>query len=237
MAVIGWTAAHTGLPCLYSDAPARVTSGGRVLWDGRGPTLIADALAVPGEPTEYRVGAITVTLTRRDDGHALTDGHGRGRVPLAWLGEDPDDWDPRLTMMSTSSRRTPIGRWAISAAAVSGTLDARTRGATATEAMRMLTGARGPLVAIHSPAECKTVDCDIPPIRALYLAGGSSSRTPRLSVSERRWSLPYQGIDPSEVDFVGAAPVVTWGEWAGHGDGWQNASAIDVARSIAGMPA
>lgn len=237
MAVIGWIASHTGLPCLYSDTPARVTSGGRVLWDGRGPTLIADALAVPGEPTEYRVGAATVTLTRRDDGHALTDGHGRGRVRLGWLGDDPDDWDARLTLMGITSRRTPIARWGLTPPTPGGTLEAVTEGRAATAQMRALVGARGPLIALHSSAACQTVDCDIPRVRALYLTGASSVVSGRIDLSEREWTLPYQAVDPLEVDFVGAAPVVTWGEWAGLGGGWRSASALDVARSIAGMPA
>lgn len=237
MAVIGWIATHTGLPCLYSDTPARVTSGGRVLWEGKGPTLLADALAAPGEPTTYRVGSTSVTLTRGDLGHALTDQIGRGRTPLDWLGDDGDDWDPRLALMGVGARRTPVARWALSPASPTGVLDARTRGSMSTEAMRALLGARGPLVALHSQASCKTVDCDIAPVRAVYVTGASSVRSGRLTPSERNWRLPYQAVDPTEVDLMGAAPVVTWGEWAGLGPGWQNLSAVEVARAVSGMPA
>jgi hypothetical protein len=219
MAIVGWVASHTGLPSIYSSDPVRVACGGRVLADGSGPVLLSDALAAPGVPTVYQVGSETVTLTRRDDGHMLTDARGRGRVSLAWLGDDSDEWDPRIAMFDPSGVRSPVSRWSLRPSTPTGTLQARTL-AGQTQAMRDLVGAdhRGPVIAVHSPGECQIPDCDIPLVRLVVISSAQSQRSGRIDVAARTWSLPYRGVDPSESRLSGACPVVTWGEWEALGE-------------------
>lgn len=234
--MIAWTATHTGLPCIYSADPVRVTTGGRVLADGKSPVLLSDALAAPGEATTYQVGGERVTLTRRDDGHAMTGPDGRARVALSWLGDDQITADPRVALIDVAQRRTPVARWSLAPGAWAGQLEAVTAGRVASDGMRALIEARSPVIAIHSPAACQTVDCDIPPVRPVYVTAGSAPVSGRLDVSEREWTIAYRQIVASEVALMGAAPVVTWGEWAALGTGWQALSALQVARLVAGMP-
>lgn len=237
MTVTAWVAAHTGLPSIYSDTPVKVTCGDRVLADGIGPVLLSDALAAPGVPTTYTVGSQTVELTRRDDGHMLTNAHGRGRVSLAWLGDDEDEWDPRIAMFDPSGVRSPVSRWTLRPSTPTGTLRARTL-TDQTQAMRDLVGAdrRGPVIAVHSPRECQVPDCDIPPVRLVVLGASQSQRSARVDVAARSWSLPYRAVDPRETKMPGAAPVVTWGEWHALGEGWQDRTMLDLCRLVAGMP-
>lgn len=234
-----WVAAHTGLPSFYSSVPLRITCGDRVLSDGSKPTvLLSDALAEPGVPTTYTLGGSrTVTLTRRDDGHALTDAWGRQRVSLAWLGDDEDSWDPRMNVFDPSGMASPVPRWSSRASTPTGTLQCRTIGAQ-TLALRSLIAAdrRAPVVALHSPRECQVPDCDIPRARMVVLGEAQSQRSGRVDVATRAWSLPWRGISPREGRYSGAAPVLTWGEYAALGQGWQHASLLDLCRTIAGMP-
>jgi hypothetical protein len=225
------------LPSIYSDVPVRVACGGRVLADGSGPVLVSDALAEPGVETTYTVGSETVTLIRRDDGHMLTDARGRGRVSLAWLGDDSDEWDPRVAMFDPSGARSPVSRWSLRPSTPTGTLQASTL-AGQTQAMRDLVSGdrRGPVIAVHSPGECQIPGCDIPLVRMVVLGAAQSQRTGRIDVAARSWSLPYRVVDPRETKMPGAAPVVTWGEWEALGEGWQNRTILDLARLIAGMP-
>jgi hypothetical protein len=231
-------ASHTGLPSIYSDVPVRVSVGGRVLADGSGPVLVSDALAEPGVATTYTVGDETIALTRRDDGHMLTNARGRHRVELAWLGDDSDEWDPRVSMFDVSGARSPIARWSLRPSTVTGTLQARTV-AGQTQALRDLVSAdhRGPVIAVHSPGECQIPDCDIPLVRLVVLSSAQSQRSGRVDVAARTWSLPYRGVDPSESRLSGACPVVTWGEWEALGEGWQDRTMLDLCRLVAGMPA
>ena len=236
--MIAWVASHTGLPCIYSPTPARVTSGWRVLADGTGPVWVADALATPGQVTTYQVGAETVRLTRRDDGHCLTDTDGRRTVPLAWLGDDSDATDPRVSLMSPSGRRAPVARWALQPSTPTGSLEAVTEGYAGTMAMRQLVAGttRTALVAIHSRARCQVPSCDIPTVRLVYATGVSSARSGRTDVAEREWQIDYRSTYAADITESGAAPVVTWGEWAATGRGWQAMTALQVARTVAGMP-
>lgn len=204
--------------------------------------LLSDALAEPGVPTVYKVGSATYTLTRRDDGHMLTDARGRGRVSLAWLGADEDEWDPRLSMFDPSGVRSPVSRWSLRPSTPTGTLQARTL-ADQTQAMRDLVGAdhRGPVIAIHSPRECQVPECDIPPVRLVVLGEAQSQRSARVDVAARSWSLPYRAVDPRETKMSGAAPVVTWGEWEALGDAllakWGVADGtVEVRRNLCKNP-
>lgn len=237
MVMKAWVAAHTGLPSIYSDTAVRVTCGDRVLADGSGPVLLSDALAEPGVETVYTVGGVEYRLSRRDDGHMLTDARGRGRVSLAWLGDDEDEWDPRIAMFDPSGVRSPVSRWSLRPSTPTGKLQAQTL-ADQTQAMRDLVSAdhRGPVIAIHSPRECQVPDCDIPPVRLVVLGASQSQRSARVDVAARSWSLPYRAVDPRETRSSGAAPVVNWSEYAALGQGWQHYSMLDLCRVVAGMP-
>ena len=241
MTVTTWVATSTGLPSIYSDTPVRVVAAdGRLLADGTTPVLLSDALAAPGVPATYTVGSSTVTLTRRDDGHMLTDLAGRGRVQLAWLGDDEDEYDLRVAFHETSARRSPVVRYALRPAAPRGTLKVRTM-ADATLALRSLVEARGYMVAVHSPAACDIADCDVEPVRVVVFSGASSARSARVDHAVREWDLPYRGVDARELTRLrsGCAPVVTWGEWmeyrASSGDR-ADYSYVELASLIAGMP-
>lgn len=243
MTVKAWTATHTGLPCIYSDLPARVaTTDGRVLSDGTGtgPILLSDALAVPGKPTAYTVGAQTVRTTRRDDGHMLTSLSGRQRVQVTWLGDDDDEIDPRVAFMDVDSRRSPVTRHSLRASSPRGTLNVQT-GSAGTRELRELVEVRGPIVAVHSPRACEIPDCDIEPVRVIVVSSVSSSRSGRVDSAHRIWKLTYRELDAREQGKVGfgAAPIVTWGEWVAYqsrtGDRADH-SLLELASLIGGMP-
>ena len=241
MTVTTWVAANTGLPSIYSDTPIRVVAAdGRLLSDGTRPVLFSDALAAPGVPTTYTVGSSTVTLTRRDDGHMLTDLSGRGRVPLAWLGDDGDEYGLRVAFHESVARRSPLVRYALRPAAPRGTLKVRTR-AKGTLALRSLVETRGYVVAVHSPVACDIPDCDVKPVRVVVFSGASSARSARVDHAVREWDLPYRGVDAREMMRLcsGSAPVVTWGDWeayrASSGD-LADHSVVELAHLIAGMP-
>lgn len=243
MTVNAWTATHTGLPCIYSDHPARIaTTDGRVLSDGTGtgPVLLSDALAVPGELTAYTVGSETVRVTRRDDGHMLTSLSGRQRVQVAWVGDDEDEIDPRVAFMDVASRRSPVTRHSLRASSPRGTLNVRTVSA-GTRELRGLVEVRGPIVAVHSPRACEIPDCDIEPVRVVVCSSVSSLRIGRVDSARRIWKLAYRELDAREQGRLGfgAAPIVTWGEWMAYqartGDRADH-SLLELASLIGGMP-
>lgn len=239
MAVKAWTAKHTGLPCIYSDEPVRVVaSDGRVLVDqAQGSVLVADALAAPGASSTYTVGGQQITITRRDAGHQVSGIDGRQAANVAWLGRDEDDWDTGLSEMRLAARSTPILRYSLRSPTPTGRARMRTIGA-ATRVVRELLKSRAPIVAIHSPSACQMQDCDVPAVRVMGVSGAGSEQTGRTDKAARAWSLDYTVVDPADsLAYSGAAPVVTWGEWAGLGTGWQNRTAVQVAQIVAGMPA
>lgn len=236
-----WVAAHTGLPSFYVSADERIEApDGRVLRaPGSGaPILLSDALATPGTPTTYRVGASTVELTRADSGHMLTDTSGRSEVPVQWIGEDEDSMDPRASLVEVSGRRSPIVRYALRPASVEGTLAVRTR-TGATRTLRGLVGARGPLVAIHSPSACEIPDCDIPPVRVVTVTRAESQRVGRVDAAVREWDLTYREVSIEDSSSSGTAPLITWADWVAYrartGD-LADHSYLELARLIAGMP-
>mgnify|MGYP007018407889 CR=1 FL=1 len=65
MAIKAWIGEVSGLPSLLVDGPGRVMAGDRLLAVvGQGQRLVADALAAPGVPITYRIGAESAELTR-----------------------------------------------------------------------------------------------------------------------------------------------------------------------------
>ena len=241
MTVKAWVAAHTGLPSFYASGDERIeTEDGRVLRvPGRGaPEMLSDALAAPGVPTVYRVGSGQVTLRRADSGHLLTDAAGRQMVRVQWVGYDEDTTDPRASLIEVSGRRSPVVRYSLRPASIEGTLTVRTR-ADATAMLRELVGARGPIVAVHSPGACEIPDCDIPPVRVVTVTRAESQRLGRVDAAVREWDLACREMPADELASSGSAPVVTWGEWmayrASSGD-LADHSELELARLIAGMP-
>lgn len=236
-----WVATHTGLPSFFVPGDERIeTEGGRVLRvPGRGdPVMLSDALAAPGVPTVYRVGSSQVALRRADSGHLLTDTAGRQTLSVQWVGNDEDSMDPRASPIEVSGRRSPIVRYSLRPASIEGTLMVRTR-ADATVMLRELVGARGPIVAVHSPGACEIPDCDIPPVRVVTVTRAESQRLGRVDAAVREWDLAYREMPADELASSGSAPVVTWGEWQAYREGSGDRadySYVELASLIAGMP-
>ena len=234
-----WTATHTGLPSFHvvTDTPRDVMCGARLVARlAPGEHLFSDALADPGSPTVYRVGQAQVTVARASVGsHAVTDMHGRRAVRVRQLGEDADSLDPRVSLFEPSGRPDPVPRWGLSASSLSGVLPLKVEGGAQVAAMQALVSLRSPLIVIHDPTVCETVECDIPGCRLVAVSGVvTSSRDSVTSMPRRLFSVPYRRLASSAL--VPPAPVVTWGEWAELGTGWRTKSAVQVARDLAGMP-
>lgn len=228
--LVTWTATHTGLPSfrVVSDVPVRVVCGERVVARlDAGDHLFSDALAAPG-PNSYTIGGLERMVLRRDDGFLLTDAAGRRRVVIDLLGDDAVSRESGLVTFGN----TDVARWPLSRPRATGSLAARTSGEDTVQ-LRALVQARGPLVSVHSPSLCQIPECDIPPVRRILVRESSESRTGTVDRARRTWSIAWRE-DPSASP--APAPVVTWGEWAGLGEGWQDVSAVAVAQLVAGMP-
>ena len=224
MVVKAWTATHSGLPSIYSDAPVRVTCGDRVLADGSSPVLLSDALAAPGVPTTYTIGGTLRTLTRAPGpawGGLLTTATGRGVPGLIMANnEDSTEWKSTISRFSSRSRRWSLEENPVTGAAVMVLTDPTVE-SHVWEVVRsrsvLVLGPAAPTAGV--PMRCVTVDSVG---RKRIGADGTLS-----------FEIQWTEASPSS----GAAPVVTWGEWQEYDHGWKNRTVLDLARLIAGMPA
>mgnify|MGYP007112205176 CR=1 FL=1 len=235
MTMIGWVAAHTGMPSLRVTGPATVRTWDRILTvvPAGGDVLMSDALAEPGVPTEYADGSTTVTLTRRADGARyalLTDLTGRG-VGGLWYRDlgDPESWksdayrypDGGVRYAETPTMREGSGRFIL-------------WDPTREAAMWDLVRARTPLV-VSAAAQVPGAS------RLRVVTVDQVSRQRLTPQGAQTWDVQWIEYPADQV--TGAAPVVTWGEWQAYGDahpstpGWQHVSALDLAQVIGGMPA
>ena len=232
-AFFGWIATHTGLPSLRVTEPGPIYAGSRLL--ARAPdegAIISDPLAPLGSPVEYRQGDHAVTLMRPDDGqHMVTDPTGRRAVRIALLGDDATDPDTGLSLFTPDTGGPSIPSWRCGVLDTTGTLEARTAGLD-TATMLELVRARCPIIQLHSPRACQIPDCDIPPVRVILAQSARHARDGVVSRARREWSIPWTEYRGE----TGAAPVVTWGEYEAHSQGWTEESYEDLCRRIAGMP-
>ncbi|MFT0849032.1 hypothetical protein VR010_14945 [Actinomycetaceae bacterium L2_0104] len=210
-----------------------VYAGDRLLINPtRLPALISDPLAPPGVPTVYRQGEHHVTLVRPDTGfHMVTDRDGRTGVRIALLGDDATDPDTGLSLFAPDTGGPSIPSWRYGILDTTGTLEARTAGAD-TRVMLELVRAKCPIIQLHSPRACQIPECDIPPVRVILAQSARYARDGVVSRARREWSIPWTEYRGE----TGAAPVVTWGEYEAHSDGWTEESYEDLCRRIAGMP-
>lgn len=226
----GWTATHTGLPSLRVTGPCVVRAGDRVVAVvGDETVIVSDPLAVPGV-NSYTEGTTTIQVSRRDDGHVVTDAFGRRVVHTAVLGNDQDSYDSGIVTFGNSN----AVRWPIRRPKITGTLEVRTEGES-TERLRELAQARSSMVIIHSPRDCQIPGCDISPVRHVLALGASSQRDGVVTSARRTWSIPWreQGEDAAKP-----APVVTWGEYAAASDGkFTDESYEEICQRVGGMPA
>ena len=226
----GWTAKQTGLPSLIVTGPRTVYSGSRVVdVVGDETVIVSDPLAAPGE-NEYTDGETTITVSRRDDGHVVTDAFGRRVVHTAVIGNDQDSYDSGVVTFGNSN----AVRWPIRRPKITGTLEVRTEGES-TERLRELAQARSSLVVIHSQRDCQIPGCDISPVRHVLALGASSQRDGVVTSARRTWSIPWreQGDNAAKP-----APVVTWGEYAAASDGkFTDESYEEICQRVGGMPA
>lgn len=220
-----WAATHTGLPSFHvvTTELVRVTCGDRLVAVlEAGEHLFSDPLAAPGSST-YEVGGVGYAVSRvAGAAHEaiFTDEAGRGVAGLLHVNNsDPVSYKPSLSQFN---RR--VVRWAIDDPPMSGTsvlvlLDA----ALESGVWRVL---RRHARVIVSPA---VVTAGVP-LRRVVVTGVSRSRVSGDGVL--RFEVAWSEADgPAPV-----APVVTWGEWAGLGTGWQDLSPVEVAQAVAGMP-
>lgn len=226
MTLTAWVAASTGLPSFYSDQALKVTCGSRVLADGTAPVLLSDALAQPGIPTTYQVGATSVSLTRTATGAryaVLTRLNGRG-IPGSWYldTDDPQNWkSDRVTYPNGGARwsentplRTGSGRFIL-------------WDTTQIDTMWDLLQAKEPLiVAAGAPVPGAS------PLRVITVGEVSPKRVSPQGATQ--WDVSWQEYPMRAVS--GTAPVVTWGEWQAYDHGWKSRTMLDLARLIAGMP-
>ena len=230
--MIGWIAAHTGLPSLKLVDLGPVYAGSRLL--ARAPdegAIISDPLAPLGSPVEYRQGDHTVTLIRPDDGrHMVTDPTGRRAVRIALLGDDATDQGTGVSFFEPDTGHGDIPQWGRVPSA-RGTLSCRTAGED-TARLLSLIRARTPLVSLHSLRACQIPGCDIQPVRVILAQSARYARDGVVSRARRVWEIPWTEYRGETA----AAPVVTWGEYEAHSDGWTEESYEDLCRRIAGMP-
>ena len=92
--------------------------------------------------------------------------------------------------------------------------------------------ARTPLVSLHSARACQIPECDIPPARGFIAGSARYARDGVVTQARRVWEIPWTGYSLAGR----SAPVVTWGEYEAHSDGWSNESYEELCRRIAGMP-
>lgn len=225
MALLGWVATHTGLPSLRVDGPTTVHAGDRTLAVlPTGQHLLSDALAVPGAPTVYRAGSDSVTLERTaevDPSAVVTDAAGRAMAGLRHFDNSvPVDWRSSVTRFNSR-----VARWSIQDPPATGvSVVLLTDHELEPEAWRLLKR-HGQLI-IAQPTPTPGV-----PMRIVTVDG-----VRRELFSPDGW-IRFEISWTELLGVAGAAPVVTWGEWAALGHGWQALSALQVAQAVAGMSA
>lgn len=245
MALSGWVARHTGMPCVTPTSTGPVWAGDRLLTvvgASRVGVPVCDPLAPVGRETVYRQGSSTVRLSRASLGsHMVTDRTGHLVAPIRWLGSDSTDMG--VSVVSQGTSRGPVDRWPLRPPARSFSLECSTSGA-ATATMRALTVAAGRLVVVHDETVCDVDGCDIAPVQVVVVSKASCQRTGHRPTVRRSWSLACEVRDGLEdatgPDYQGArgyaSGVVTWGEWDALDRSWRHRTYLDLCRAIAGMP-
>ena len=232
--ITGWIAAHTGLPSLRVVADSAKV---QVLRDGElwftvaagEVRLVSDAAAPLGTPVVYTAGGETVTLTRADTGrHMVTDIRGRNQASVRAVGNDDTEIPSGVSFFDQGRH---VARWPLARQYETGEMIVRTD-AVDTAVLRELARVKSPVFSLHSPSACEIEDCDIPLVRQVVFTKAGNKRTGRVDRAVREWVLAWRESDGLD----GAAPVVTWGEYAAASSGWTGESYVDLCRRVGGMP-
>ena len=256
MAFIGWVATHTGLPSLYATGTGRLTAvtgvgRERLITNVSGPALVSDAGAAPGVETRYSFGGATLSLQRVGDTDGslpdptdwLTTADGTVVADIQVLGDDERAHETDAEVF-TSALGRQIPRYRLGQSPATGTVEVATVG-EGTLLLRDLVAARQPLWLLHNVMACQLRGCDVEGARLIVPQRLVESRSARRDVAQRNWEIFYtrvpDAVAVSGVERVDGVPVVTWGQWAAWGrkstpSGWQDWSAVEVCRRVAGMP-
>lgn len=233
VAVKGWTAKHTGLPCFrLTGAGSLVESGsGRVLAvsDGRSELFVADPFAPVGVTGKYKFGGSTVSVKRTipnsPGSHCglVTDLTGRGvMVDLI-----EDNGDPRRYKTGGDEYPNGVIRFGGSRSEFTGetvlVLDKPDRLPALYEVLSsdsyVLLVLGGPAAGVEGVREVWVTDADF--------TRGSEDGSQRVVVS---WK------EPAPVRGVRNAPVLSWGELEAAGAKWDSRTFESELVRIAGMP-
>ena len=232
--MMGWIAAHTGLPSLRVVAESTKV---QVLRDGElwftvaaGETrLVSDAAAPLGAPVVYAAGVETLTFTRADTGrHLITDAQGRNQARVRAVGSDDTEIPSGVSFFDQGRS---FAQWPLARQYETGEMIVRTD-AVDTAVLRELAHTKSPVFSLHSPSACEIEDCDIPAVRQIVLTSANNQRTGRVDRAVREWVLAWRESDGLD----GAAPVVSWGEYSAASSGWTGESYVDLCRRVGGMP-
>lgn len=255
MGLVGWVATHTGLPSFYATGTGPLTAvtrvGERLIADVEGDVLVSDPGADPGVDTTYRFGSESVVLRRRGqapvssgqrlDAVTTADGVTVADVGIVW--GDPREHDTGASVF-TSALGRQIPRYRLGVPPETGTLEAVTFG-EASVVLRGLVQERQPLWVLHDVEACSRADCDVEGARLIVPHRLVERMSERRTRAQRNWEVSYSRVpDALGVSGVGRAvgcPVVSWGQWEAWGrkstpSGWQDWSAVEVCRRVAGMP-
>lgn len=231
-------AAHTGMPSFRLQGAGRlvvVNGGRRVATVGAdGDVFVSDPGAEIGVNVSYSFAGSTVALRRSNpfgDGFLLTDSRGRGAVNVKVLGHDSQGSDVGVSFFEGDSQ-FPVVEYEWAAPSYTGSLELLS-GPGDTTKMRNLMQAREPLWIVHNRTTCQIEGCDFGASRLVQPTRWSAQRSPRVDAAWRQWSIEYRLLRRSTVV---DSPVVSWGDWAVTGSGWEAKSVVQLARQIAGMP-
>ena len=232
--MFGWIADHTGLPSLSisaDDTDVQVLRGGEPWFTVKAgeARLVSDAAAPLGTPVTYTAGADTVILTRPDTGgHLITDAQGRNWARVRTVGNDDTEVPSGVSFFDQGRS---FAWWPLARQFDTGEMVVRTDPADTT-VLRELARVKSPVFSLHSPSACEIEDCDIPLVRQVVFTKAGNKRTGRVDRAVREWVLAWRESDGLD----GAAPVVTWGEYAAASSGWTGESYVDLCRRVGGMP-
>ena len=232
MAIKAWIGEVSGLPSLLVDGPGRIMAGDRLLaMVGQGQRLVADALATPGVPVTYRIGAESAELTRPVGdwyGVHVASRDGRSIPGLVYVhNSDPLDWSAQV------ARVGGVTRWALRDEPVTG--EGVIVCPPSYEAyMWWLLQSHNPITLVP------TAPTDGVPPRTVVV---NSVARKRLWDQDLQFTVKWTEFEPQDNRTgLGAVPVTTWGEWSDYGEshpdepGWRAWSALEVARRVQGMP-
>lgn len=222
--MIGWTALHTGLPSFMVEGPVTVTRDGAILAVlDAGVHLFSDPMAGPGTHL-YAAGGEQLSVERvggRGGRAIVTDMTGRGVADMIYIETgDPEDFDSGVQRFDADTTRWPLKAPASEGSGTFTLLEPERRW----EVQQLLR--------VHSPLIIGPAQPE--PGMRMRRVIVNSMHDYRYALG-RRVRFDVSWSEDRGVDGL-LAPVITWGEYAAHSNGWTHESYEDLCRRIAGMP-